>query len=266
MEKLRPVYFTLFFILIRIQGEAYSATNPCGVDNFMNLVDRPNNADSPCTIPFKHIEFELGYAYQKLTQGEGYGQNFPQAEVRLGLPWRSELFVTLPNYTRQSKPALAGFNNATLGLKHQLFYDEQWIISVDGGLNLPGGSQAFSIRQSGSYINMIVSDNLTDKLGLTLMLGGSSIAPSLNEESQRYSSFNSFVVLSYAPVTKVSIYAEVYGQTKTAWQQGSGFSIDAGVLYLQQANLIFDISAGQRLYGYLGGVENYIQAGLSFLI
>ncbi|WP_419418450.1 transporter [Legionella sp. D16C41] len=237
-----------------------------GKNAFINIVNRPSNSDSPCVIPYKHFDLELGAAYQKLAQGMGEGYNFPQPEVRIGLLHQSELFFFLPNYYYQRLPVLSGFTNASLGLKHQLGYTDKWVWALEGELELPGGSKNFGTKALGGIVNGIISCTLSNTLSLTFVIGVSTESDSINAGGRRYNSFNPDGLLAYSFTDTLSFYAEVYGQTKTSATTGSGFNADAGLLYLIRPNMVVDLSAGQRLSGFLGGFNHYFEAGMSFLI
>ncbi|WP_115302551.1 transporter [Legionella beliardensis] len=258
------IILMFFYLTHMVYAEA---DNPClGANAFMNIIDRPNNADSACTVPFKHFEFESGYAYQRVVQALGEAHDFPEPELRIGLPWQSEIYLIPPNYNYLPSSHLTGFTDAVIGLKHQVGYNAKWIFTVEGALSLPGGSSNFGNRALGSFANAIINYNITDTLSLTFMLGGSTETDPDASGGRRYNSFNPDGVLSYALTEKISMYAEIFGQTKTSAEDSSGFNADAGLLYLLHPNIILDVSVGQRLWGYLGGYENYIGSGISFLI
>lgn len=241
---------------------ATSAINPCS--GLLALVNRPNNADSPCTIPKKHIEFEAGLQNQFLSLGNQ--QNAPALEIRLGLPFDNELFALLPNYIHQTVAPHAGFTQTIVGIKHELVYSSDWIFSVEGMINLPDGSQAFGDAHFGSTFNGIFSYSLTPEWGITVMLGGSSLADAKQSGGQRYQSLNPYLVLAYAPTEHINFYGEIYGQTKTSSQQGSGINADIGLLYLMRTNWVFDMSMGQQISGTLGSFNQYIGAGFSYIL
>ncbi|MGQ3887581.1 transporter [Legionella sp. CNM-1927-20] len=246
---------------------AYADSNPCsGKNAFINLVDRPNNADSPCVIPVRNIDFELGYDYQKLAPGRGNLHNFPQSELRIGLPMQSEIFFVLPNYNYQFSPVSSGFSNSTIGLKHQVGFNDKWLLTIEGAFELAGGSRDFGSKALGSFANAIINYTMTDKLNFTFVVGGSIQSDPITAGGQHYNSFNPDGVLSYSLTEKLSLYGEIYGQTKTGATESSGFNADVGLLYLWRPHIVFDVSAGQRLTGYLYNIDHYFGAGISFLI
>jgi hypothetical protein len=241
-------------------------SNPCeGPSAMLGIVDRPNAADSACVVPAKHIEIESGYQNQQLSFG-GTQQDFPSPEIRFGLPKSNELFVLLPNYIHQTIRPSSGFSQTVAGLKHQFEYKNNWLVAVEGLVSLPDGSQAFGNAKLGEGFNAIFNYSLTSELSWTLMIGASSLAESRLAGGQRYNSVNPIFVLSYAPVDKINIYGEIFGQSKTGVGQGSGFNADAGILYLVRPNLVIDFSAGQRISGAYNDFEHYVGAGLSVIL
>jgi hypothetical protein len=94
------------------------------------------------------------------------------------------------------------------------------------------------------------------------MLGVSSVSLSIDAGGGRISSINPDLVLSWTK-GKISIYGEVYGQSKTGPQEGSGFNSDAGIIYLLKKNIEIDIEMGRCISGQLFGFSRYIGTGIS---
>lgn len=247
---------------------AFASDNPCygGPGEMLNIVDRPNNADSACAVPAGRFEFELGYQNQQLTDTSANQQNFPSAELRFGLPHNSEIFIVVPDYIHQSIAPTSGFTQTVGGLKHQILYNDKWLLTVEGAVVLPDGSAAFGNKHIGGAANAIISYNINTQLNMTGMFGGSSTTESRLEGGRRFNSLNPDLVLTWTINGKTSLYGEVYGQRKTGFEEGRGFNFDLGILYLFKPNLVLDLSGAQRLTGNLGGFERYIGAGLSVMI
>ncbi|STX51429.1 Uncharacterised protein [Legionella busanensis] len=257
----------LGIIFYTIYNIGYTDSNPCvGENAFINIVDRPNNADSACVVPFKHFDFESGYDYQKIAPGTGYSHDFSQSELRVGLPLQSEVFFVLPNYNYQFSPKTSGFSNSTIGLKHQVGYNNKWMLTAEGAFEFPGGSKNFGTKALGGFVNAIINYTINDKFTFTFVAGASIESDPVNAGGHHYNSFNPDVILSYAFTEKLSLYGEIYGQTKTGANVRNGFNADAGVLYLLHPKVVIDMSAGQRLRGYLYNIEHYFGTGISFLV
>ncbi len=262
----------LFLLLCMLQTIpsnlfAEAISNPCGgPSGFLTLIDRPGNADSPCAVPFKKAVLETGFQYQELKNNTGQEQNFPQAEFRLGLPGQNELVFLTPNFIHQSIAPHSGFTASTVGIKHEIGYTQKWIGAVETLFNLPTGSANFGSKGLGATLNGVGNYTFNSKWSLAFMFGVTTQTEPSNSGGQRFTSFNPDVLVTYAVTGKLNFYGEVYGQSKTAPNQGSGFNADAGLIYLLLQNIAIDVEGGQRLCGSLLGFEHYVGTGISFLL
>jgi len=237
--------------------------DPCGGNAaLLAIVDRPTVGDSACVVPYKSVVMEFGYQHQNLTHG-GNQDNFPEAELRFGLPSDNEFVLILPNYIHQS---VSGFGAGTVGIKHELGYNAHWLGSVEALFTLPMGSKAFGSDGLGEAANAIIYYALNPKFNITFMIGASSQTTSRDEGGQRFNSVNPDLVFSWNPQPKLNFYAEVYGQSKAGPELGSGFNMDAGVLYLLTKNLDVDLELGHRISGQLGGFDHYIGVGFAIML
>ncbi|MDP3704814.1 MAG: transporter, partial [Legionellaceae bacterium] len=234
----------------------------CDASPLLNLVDRPTAADSPCVVPLRDALVEMGTQYQKLLS-QGHLQNFPETELRIGLPQNSEFFVLLPNYIHASIPS-SGFASTSFGIKHEIAFTNRWIISIEGFLTPPSGSYYYGNQGIESILDGIFSYNINDKLSLTGMLGVSTqtLVTSANL-SERFSSLNPDVLLTWTLQDNIQLFAEIYGQSKTGPTTGVGYNTDAGITYLVTKNMTMDLEFGHNLQGVLGDFEQYIGAGFA---
>lgn len=259
-KKLRSLGL-LAFMFTAFSAFAEEIPNPCV--GILNLASRPTVADAVCVVPFEKGVVEMGAQYQNLPSSKR-GYNLPQFLLRLGLPANTELDIHAPNYTWQTLRPHAGWGATTVGLKHQLGYNQKWLGSVEGFLTLPTGSNAFGSDGLGGTVNGLVEYEINPAWALTFMLGWSTQTEPFSSGGQRYNSVNPDLVLSWQPKEKIEYVAEVYGQSKTAPRSGAGFNADVGVLYAWTPNLETDLEVGQRISGQLGGFNNYIGAGLAW--
>jgi hypothetical protein len=264
-RQLSKVFLLLNYFLWGSGGNAFADTvsNPCA--GLLAIVDRPTVADSACVVPYGNIVGEFGYQYQELRM-DGQQQNFPEAEIRLGLPGNNELVVLLPNYIHQTKPSQSGDSATTVGIKHEIGYTQHWLGAVESLFLLPSGSNNFGSEGLGVTVNGIISYTFNPQFNLTFMLGETSQTTSNSQGGKRYTSTNPDLVFTWSPMEKIDIYAEVYGQSNTGPDAGSGFNFDGGIIYLLSKNLTIDIEYGQRLSGALGGFNHYIGAGFAIFI
>lgn len=152
-----------------------------------------------------------------------------------------------------------------MGIKHELGYNSKWVGAIEALATLPDGSAVFGSKRMGIAANGIVGYTYNSKFNISFMFGVSSQSESSQNGGHRYTSVNPDLVLTYSPTDKFDIYAEFYGQSKTASNEGSGFNLDAGFLYLLLPNLSVDVEAGQRMSGNLGGFAHYVGAGMGLL-
>lgn len=245
---------------------ADTVDDPCGGPSaLLNIIDRPTVADSACVVPYKKVVLETGYQYQQLTHSAGNEQNFPEAELRIGLPIKNEFVAVLPNYVHQSMSSQSGFMATTLGIKHEIGYTEHWLGAIESLFTLPDGNAAFGSKGVGVALNGIVAYTFNPQYNLSLMLGGTSQTQPSNAGGQRYTSINPDLVFTYTATDKLEVYGEIYGQSKTGPGEGSGFNFDGGILYLLLPIVAVDVEIGQRISGNLDGFQHYVGAGLSVM-
>jgi len=241
--------------------------NPCSGNpvSLLNLVDRPTIANSPCVVPFKDVVIESGYQYQELINPGGNLQNGPNFMLRFGLPANYEFLFLLPNYIHRSLPKASGFSSTAFGIKHEFGYTKHWIFSAEGFVIPSGGSAAFGTEGVSATLNAIINYTFNSEWSILFMLGESTITQSRLDGGKRFESFNPDVVLSYAITPKLIALGEIYGQTKTYPNQGSGFNSLFGLSYLITPTVVLDLEVDQRISGQFGDIEHYIGAGISIL-
>ncbi len=269
----------LSVILFFGRGRAYAEggevqpEDPCSVLNpsaLFSLLDRPTFSDSACSVPFKHAVLEMGFTRAKL-RGEGGGRadNYPQAELRFGLPGRNEFKILAPSYTSQRsgtpREASSGLSATGIGFKHELGYSDKWLGSVEAIFTLPSGNDVFGSRGLGTTLNGIVAYSLSDHVGLSMQVGASSLTDAVSAGGRRFWSFNQFLTATWNPFERLQLYGEIYGQTKTARDEGAGYNFDGGVQYLVTHWLEVDLETGIRLSGNLGGLTHFYGAGIGIL-
>ncbi|BCA95602.1 hypothetical protein TUM19329_19630 [Legionella antarctica] len=239
-----------------------SSNPPCGgPTDLLSIIDRPTIADSVCLVPNKSIVMESGYQHLSLLGG-GTQQNFPEALLRFGLADEFEFNILLPNYIHQNILPYTGYQATVMGVKHQIGSSSEWVTVIDGYVILPSGTANFGSERIGGIVNGLFGYNFTSEINLSGMLGVSSQTQSINEGGMRFTSVNPALVLSWSK-EKVSVYWEIYGQSKPSPEDNAGLNTDAGVIYLIKKNIAIDLEAGQRINGSLGGFSHFWGAGIS---
>ncbi|MHB8742130.1 MAG: transporter [Sulfuricaulis sp.] len=249
--------------------------DPCGGSSMLlATLDRPTVGDSSCVVPRGRIVLEAGIQRAALSGTPG-GQfaTLPNAELRFGLPDQSELVWLPPNLQYQHNKAGSGsaagtahgFSATTLGLKHEIGYNAQWQETIEDLVTAPSGSPLYGSHGWGDAASGIVSYSPGGPFGLSLMLGISSQTAPTAAGGNRFNSINPDIVVTWLSNPRLQFYGEVYGQSRTAYAQGSGFDADGGVQYLLDRKWEVDLEEGIRLHGELGGFERYTGIGLGAL-
>ncbi len=243
---------------------AQPLANPCS--GLLNIVDRPSFGDSACAVPLGNAVIEAGYQYLELSHSDGSAYILPQAVTRVGLPYQNELVVLLPSYVHQSRDSISGSTATTAGIKHEIGYNAKWLGAVESLFTLPNGSAAFGSQGLDVALNGIATYSINSAWSATFMLGVSTQTESSASGGQRFTTVLQDVVISYAPIPSLNLYAEVFGFTKTAPNEGSGYAVDGGVVYLLRPNLTVDLEYGHHISGDLLGMTDYVGAGFALLI
>lgn len=262
MQKISLFLISTFLNIATIENALGGNLNSCeGKNAFLAILDRPTIQDSACVVKINQVVVEAGFQIiSSLSYGNGY--NFPQTEIRLGLPANSEFVLVPPNYFRQNP---SGFGPTILGVKHQLGYTKTSVWTIEGLFTVPSGSSVYGSAGLGTAISGIANFNLTDSFAITLMLGFSSQTLSTSNGAQRYTSINPDFVASWQPYDKFQFFAELYGQSSTGPNEGPGCNVDGGIQYLLKQNFEVDAEVGARLAGSLGGFNHYIGFGFGLM-
>ncbi|HFK5876568.1 TPA: transporter [Legionella pneumophila] len=252
----------LFSLQINAATDYQTYETVCGEPTDMfSFVDRGGIAINPCVVPPKNILVGVGYQYQQLIGG-GIQNNFPSSVIEVGLPDYFEVDLTLPSYINQTIAPRIGYTATQLDLKRILWFNSKWITSVNGTVIFPSGSSSFGSKGPGGGVTAILAYNINDQINLTGTLEYLSISEPINSGGQSFTSVNPDLLLSWTK-NKISLFIEVYGQSKTAPDEGSGYNADAGILYLIKKNIVIDLEIDQRISGLLDGVERYYGGGIT---
>lgn len=252
----------LFSLQIKAATDYQTYEKVCGEPtDMLSFLERGGIATNPCVVPPRNVLISSGYQYQQLI-GEGVQHNFPAAAIQLGLPGYFEVDLLLPNYINQTVDPRIGFSQTQLIVNHVLWFNNKWVITASGTFVFPSGSASFGSPNPGGGVIGILSYNFNSQLNLTGNLGITSQSEPSYDGGQSYTSVNPDLILSWTK-NKISLFAEIYGQSKTAPDEGSGFSTDAGVLYQVKKNIAIDFEVNQRITGLLNGVERYYGGGIT---
>jgi len=174
--------------------------------------------------------------------------------------------IDLPVYIQQKSAPGSGNTSAAFSAKHAIYYNQQWMFAVDGGVIIPGGSAAYGNKGWTSVINGVANYTINDSFALSGMLGFSKISNSALAGGGSFNSINPDILLSYAIGDKISIYGEVYGQSKTGIDEGAGYNFNGGMLFAARPNIVWSLSGEQQIYNYPGGFTHCINLGLYMMV
>ncbi|MHB8886549.1 MAG: transporter, partial [Methylovirgula sp.] len=161
---------------------------------------------------------------------------------------------------------ISGFGDTAFGAKYEFGYFGGFIFAADAKITVPTGRTAFSDGGAEANIQGIISYSITQTLGISGMLGVSSLTNRTFDGSVvRYTSVNPDVVATYQINDKLQIYSELYGNTATAPFKGPNLTFQGGLQYLLTKSLELDISAGTLLRGPAGLQSRYINSGAGLL-
>ncbi len=258
--------------LVNAQEQGTEISDPCsGPSALLAILDRPTVSTSPCTVPRGRFLLEMGFQRARpRAPVSGKMDNYPQTEVRIGLPGRNEFVLFPPNYNFQrtrsgpdsTTEEVSGYSALTLGFKHELGYTEQWLGAVQALFTVPSGNSAFGTKGLGVALNGMASYVLSEQVGLTIQLGISSQTDPALAGGQRFTAFISNLVVAWQPKERFQFYGEFYGQSSTGPGKGAGYNADGGIQYLITPHWEVDLEGGVRLAGDLGGFSHYFGVGM----
>lgn len=260
MQRKLLKYFMCIFYAHTLYADS---NNPC--NNLLNVINSPSNLTSTCSVPFKKILIELNYIAQPINGHQGLQQNFPNAEIRFGLPSNNEFYIDMPNYIQQKSFPGSGNTTTFLNFKHSIYYNQQWMFALEEVVNTPGGNAAYGSHGWGSTFNSVANYMINDYWSLSGMLGISRLSDPALTGGHYFNSINPDILLSYSR-DKLLIYGEVYGQSKISASEGAGYNFDGGILFHIYPNTVLSFSGGQQLYNYLGGITHYINFGMYVML
>lgn len=235
--------------------------DPCE-KNILAVFRRPTVISSACTTPLGKYTFESGLQYTEFTH-QVSGFMFPQSKIRAGLPGRNEITLVIPNENINTKIA-SGLSTTQLTVKHNIFYDEHWNAAVRGVYIPASGSNNYGTSHDGYTLNGIVSYRI-DSFNASVMLGYSSYSTAAITGGKRFNTFSPDAAIGWQAKEWLQLYAEVFGQTFSGPNQGPGYNIDTGLLFLITKNIEADIEVGHRISGRLGNFNVYYGTGFGVL-
>jgi len=223
-------------------------SDPC--TSLLALVTRPTVTTTACSVKPDALLIEIGYT-NTTTSGRGGGvlANYPQAELRLGLPDKLEFDVFPPSLNEASgHPAVSGPSDVAAGLKYEIGYTSKALAGVGFVVSLPTGTRAFTSGESTYAFDFNFAYALSPNVGLSgTMAYNAGAMPETSGAVGRFSAFDPSLVLADALPDNFQVFFEGYGSTTAGPGLGSRYAIDGGLQKDIGSRLQLDLEYGDVL-------------------
>ena len=223
--------------------------------------DRPDQTESPYTVPEKYFQCELGFGKENF-KPEGYALAYPAFLLKYGISKRFELRIE-SNFITEHSQSVFTTKNATLldpveiGAKISLLEEKNILpkTSLIVHAGLPFTSTDYDGRQKCfTSFRFTMQNSLFSNIGIGYNLGAEwdgysnapawiyTLSPNLNIGKKWYA------------------YVEAFGFFKH--NQCAQHNLDGGLAFYSSSNTKIDVSAGTGLGASL--LKNYVAVGFSF--
>ncbi len=218
--------------------------------------DRPDQTETPFTVPKNHFQIENGFLFEQ-TDNNTQFYTEPSTLIKYGLNDHFELGVITEIATIKSNENITGLSPVTFRFKEKIT-DEKGCLPVTsfiGYLTVPRlSSKNFKATYLAPAFRFTMQHTLSDKFSLGYNLGAE-----WNGESPEQI-FIYTLTTGYSISNKIGAYVELYGFAPQSSK--ADYRCDGGLNYLLQPNILFDISGG---FGLTDNAPDYYYAlGFSF--
>ncbi len=219
--------------------------------------DRPDQTETPFTVPQKFIQLETGFLLEKNKNGD-QSCTYPSILWKYGFSPRSELrLITEYSSFRNTLIKQSGIPPLTFGLKTRLVDENGCLpaISIIGHIS-PGAMASKNYKTSylAPAFRFTLQHTLSEKLSVGYNLGAE-----WDGETPSPLYIYTFTA-GLAAGEKLGLYAELYGFAST--DSPPDHRADAGLTYLINQNFMADVSAGLGLGN--SQLKNYLSLGFSY--
>ena len=221
------------------------------------ITDRPDQTESPFTVPAKHFQAETGFIFEHANDHER-SFVYPTILFKYGLTDNFELrLVTNVTSTRTEGETVSGLNPVEVGFKVNLLKEKGIIptTSFIGHLSIPAfATDKLKATYYAPSFRFTMQHTLASKLSLGYNLGVEFDGETAEPE------FIYTLTTDYIITDKLSTYIELYGFAPQKSKADHRF--DGGFAFLLQNNILVDLSGG---FGITQNAPDYyIAAGFSF--
>ncbi len=234
----------------------FAETKLCGQTIDPIQTDRPDQTETPFTVPKKHFQMETGFSFEQTDKNT---KTFTQPSIlfKYGINDHFEAGVITELTTIKSNQSISGLSPVTVRFKEKISDEKGFLptTSFIGYLTIPFlASKDFKATYFAPAFRFTMQHTLSKKVSLGYNFGaewdGKSAEPI----------FIYTLSAGYSLSNKVGAFTEVYGFAPQ--QSKADHRFDCGFNYLLRQNVLFDISGG------VGLTENapdyFIALGFSF--
>ena len=219
--------------------------------------DRPDQTESPFTVPKRYIQAEIGCSYEN-TRSHSSSILIPTTLIKYGLTNRLELrLITELEQAKDVSKTYTGINPVKIGFKTTLIDEKGWIptIAFLGHLYLaPVASKQNQLDFYAPAFRLSFEHTLSSKISLGYNMGA------------EWDGFTADPVFLYTLTTgyaiseKLGSFIELYGFMPQ--HDISDHHIDGGLTYLLNNNMMLDVSGGASIDSH--SHSYFLSLGFSF--
>lgn len=217
--------------------------------------DRPDQTESPYTVPARHLQIESGISYEK--EGEGYVVSHPSTLIKWGMAKSFELGLVAEIITvKENEGSSRGLTPLTIRFRKNLV-KEKGIIPITsfiGYLTFPTlSSKKFRSTFYAPAFRFTMEHTLSTKVSLGYNLGAEW------DGEKTIPTYIYTLTTGIDLTSKMGSFVEVYGYLNKDLPADHRF--DCGLTYLIKKNVLFDMSGGISL---TERNSYYVGTGFSF--
>lgn len=202
-------------------------------------MDRPDQTETPYTVPLHYLQFESGFTYEKVNSN-AISFQLPTLLTKYGISKHTELrLITELNYNKSSVEKKIRFQPITIGFKTALIEEKGIIpkISFIGHLGLFSRNENLQKRVIPSF-KFELENTLSENFTLGYNLG-------MEWDNNLKENYVYTFTVARSITSKIDAYLEVYGTISPMFTADN--RIDGGIAYLITNDSAVDISAGKGL-------------------
>ncbi|SHG33221.1 transporter [Flavobacterium defluvii] len=220
--------------------------------------DRPNETESPFTVPAKHLQIESGFHYEK--QNGHQTIESPQAVLRYGIFKNAELrFETAFQFTKENGQSQMGIQPSAAGFKYHVLDHKGGIpdLALLGRVFIPWmADKAFQEDKYSPELRLLAQHEVSSKAHIGYNAGVQWLPNNLQPE------YIYTFSADHAITKKIKLVVETYG-TVVSHHHAENMT-DAALLFILSSDVQLDITAGTGLMH--ADSQKFAAAGLSIKI